>query len=437
VPRRVAKRFAQRTYRLVDLVRRSEIVPAGCRTRRKDVRGVMRLAEAFGRRGSPRVERTEHHEFDQRGVWRKSGLNTLDRDRPRRGAEFRTVLADLGLQPLLAVRKRFQLLLMLGERRTARPVQGQSRKLRGDIGKLHEQFAIGGIGGVLTQRRQRVGHRIQHPSLPLQEDQRRQCRRVRVAGRQVHAEGNRSIGAVGEAFRKRELLPFGSDGQIHRELIFNRGVDAMLIRERLRDVADRRVGPGKVAERRERSAAIGTARLFPNLKRAAVRLDGVSVIALRRVDIPEIREVRRNVRMIRADRLQPDLERAPVVLLGGGVVAPLPRDDAEILQRVGDPVGVRPEQPLSNRQRSVKKLVCPVVIVAIQIDHPQIVQQIGEQDALGQPGALGDCDRAPFELLRLVVVAGVLAKVGERHETARHLRVIGPQRSFGRVERVL
>ena len=132
-------------------------------------------------------------------------------------------------------------------------VQGQARELCRDALELIEQLLVFLRPDVLAHGRERVGHRVQHAAFALQQDRRGQVRGVRIFRRFEQVERYRPIRALGHPLHERQLLSFRADGHVERHLTFDDGIGATLESDRVRNVANRGVRAGDIADRHKRA----------------------------------------------------------------------------------------------------------------------------------------------------------------------------------------
>ena len=139
---------------------------------------------------------------------------------------------------------------VLLDRRLLRTAQHQTRELPDDVVQLVEERLAVWIG-VTPQGRLHVGGGIEDATLPLQQHRHRQGGRVRIARGHLEIERERPLGALRDGGQIGDALPVGSDGQVQRDRCFGRLLEACLVLDRVRQIAQHGVGPRHVHERQE------------------------------------------------------------------------------------------------------------------------------------------------------------------------------------------
>ena len=364
---RIAKGVPEPADQLVDAGDRAEVHADRGALLPHDVCGVVfravRLGVPFGRR----IERPEHRELEQGGVVGQRGLHGLERRRPHLRAELGAMLAQRGLELLLAS-------LQLRDRRFAgrrvravRIVQHEARELRGGVVQPIHQHAIGRLGNPLAHRGKDVRHRVLYAAFALEQHEHGERRGAGVARRLLEMQGKRAVGTLRHAARECQLLPLGTGGEIERHLRFQDGVGPTLKRQGVGDVADRRKRPRDVADRHQRPARVRAGGPLPEVQRAEMRLERHRVVAGGAIDVRQVVQQPGKVRMIRADDPLANRQRARIVGSRGRVVLALTGDDAQVLHRRRDEVGVGALQRLGDVQRAPEERLRRRVVVPLAV----------------------------------------------------------------------
>jgi len=196
--------------------------------------------------------------FNQCGPGWNRGLHRVERHGPRLRAKLCAAIADLGFELLLLCLQILDPSQALPGRHIRRAIQREVRQSRRRGAQLFEQALVVTISSPLPQRGERVGHGVEDPPFALQQDEGGQRAGLGLAGCGVDVQRDRSVGALRHRVDERELLALGADGEIERQLGFDDRVDAALQRDRVREIANRRVGPRDVPERHQHAAGIRT-----------------------------------------------------------------------------------------------------------------------------------------------------------------------------------